>query len=163
MAGLRGDGVSEEREKLGDRLEGNVCKETPPQPYRLQVTTMNAQSSNRKDPHKASPGPKLIKGMQAFRDALRDGEHLPDRFTMRTVELVLEPREYSADEVVKLRENLRASQGVFAKLLGVSIKTLQAWEQGGNPPSPIARRLLETIEENPQPWVRKLSEAASIS
>ncbi len=82
---------------------------------------------------------------------------------MRTVELQLDPREYTPEEILKVRERLKASQGVFAKLLGVSIKTLQAWEQGNNPPPPIARRLLDTIEHDPEPWEKILREAAAVS
>ena len=109
---------------------------------------------------KRSPGPKLVKSLRDLKNSLENGECLPERFTMRTVELHLEPREYGPDEVLKIRKQLRASQGVFAKLLGVSVKTLQAWEQGNNPPSPMARRLLDTIDENPKPWERKLRDAA---
>lgn len=121
---------------------------------------MNNRSVNCTKP---SPGPELIRGLRGLRDALRDGESLPDRFTMRNVELELEPREYSPEDVVALRERFRASQGVFAKLLGVSIKTLQAWEQGGNPPTPMARRLLETIDQYPRPWEKLLRQAATVS
>lgn len=110
---------------------------------------------------KPSPGPRLIKSLRALRDALQDGVSLPDKFTMRTVELHLEPREYGAEDVLKVRERLKASQSVFAKLLGVSIKTVQAWEQGNNPPPPMARRLLENIDENPLPWEQKLRDAAA--
>ncbi len=100
---------------------------------------------------KPSPGPRLIKGMQGI---------LAGQYTMRTLELNLEPQEYGPEEVLRIREQLRASQGVFAKLLGVSIKTVQAWEQGNNPPPPMARRLLDTIGEDPVPWAEKLRKAA---
>lgn len=111
---------------------------------------------------KISPGPRLIKSLSGLHRALENGESLSAKFTMRTVELQLEPREYGPEEVLKVREMLRASQGVFAKLLGVSIKTVQAWEQGGNPPPPMARRLLDTIEHDPQPWEKMLREAAAV-
>jgi DNA-binding transcriptional regulator YiaG len=111
---------------------------------------------------KRSPGPGLIKSMRVLRDSLQNGDCLPEQFTMRTVKLLLEPREFSAEEVQRVRTNLKASQGVFAKLLGVSIKTVQAWEQGGTPPPPMARRLLDTIQSDPAPWQEKLREAASV-
>lgn len=112
---------------------------------------------------KPSPGPDIIRGLKGLKDALQNGVPLEERFTMRTVSLKLEPREFNAEEVVALREQFKASQGVFAKLLGISIKTLQAWEQGSNPPTPMARRLLETIQNNPKPWEQMLREAASVS
>lgn len=111
--------------------------------------------------HKKSPGRDLIRGLTDLRDAMQAGDNLPARFTMRTVELHLEPREYTPEEVRAIRDSLKASQGVFAKLLGISIKTLQAWEQGHNLPSPMARRLLDTIERDPAPWERILRESAS--
>lgn len=110
-----------------------------------------------------SPGPRLVESLRGLHDALQTGEGLPTKYTIRTVELHLDPREYSPEEVLKIRESLRASQGVFAKLLGVSIKTLQAWEQGNNPPPPIARRLLDTIEADLQPWQKMLRDAAEVS
>ncbi|QQS08668.1 MAG: transcriptional regulator [Phycisphaerales bacterium] len=114
----------------------------------------------REGAQKASPGPMLIRGMRQLRDSLEAG-NVSDRFTMRTVEMILAPREYTPDEILKIRDSLRASQGVFAMLLGVSISTVQAWEQGANPPNPTARRLLDTIAEDPASWKQKLREAAA--
>lgn len=118
------------------------------------------QDRSRQNVEKQSPGPELIRGMRGLRDVLRKGESVPDRFTMRTVELELEPREYCPEDIQALRQRLRASQSIFAQLLGVSIKTVQAWEQGDNPPTPMARRLLEMIENNPKPWEKILRESA---
>lgn len=119
------------------------------------VRSTNKVKSGRKT------GERLIRGMEGLRDALRDGVPLEDRFTMRTVEFRLEePGNYTAEDVAALRDRLRASQGVFAKLLGVSIKTVQAWEQGGNPPSATARRLLDVIQHDPKPWEQLLRKSA---
>ena len=107
---------------------------------------------------KSSPGPRLIKSLKSLHDSLQNGEGV-SKYTRRTVELQLNPREYGPDDVRKVRDLLRTSQGIFAKLLGVSIKTVQAWEQGNSPP-PMARRLLDTIEQNPEPWEKMLREAA---
>lgn len=109
---------------------------------------------------KKNPGPELVRSFGTLLTSMENSEKLSTRYTMRTVELVLEPSEYSPEEIQKIREDLRASQGVFAKLLGVSIKTLQAWEQGFNPPPPMARRLLDTIGTNPAPWQKMLKDAA---
>ncbi len=123
----------------------------------------NNQRGSRVNVKAESPGPALIRSLTGLRDTLKKDQPLAERFTLRTVELDLELREFTATEVVKVREQLRASQGIFAKLLGVSIKTVQAWEQGNNPPSPTARRLLETIEANPEPWAQRLRAAAAVS
>ena len=110
-----------------------------------------------------SPGPELLESLTELEDALETSASIPSRFTMRTVEMNLEPREYDATEVRRIRDGLKASQGVFAKLLGVSIKTVQAWEHGNNPPTPTARRLLDIIDEDPKPWEHKLRASAALS
>ena len=42
------------------------------------------------------------------------------------------------------------SQARFAELLGVSVRTLQDWEQGRRVPSGAARTLLAIAAKNPQ-------------
>lgn len=42
------------------------------------------------------------------------------------------------------------SQSQFAALLGVSVRTLQGWEQGRKQPSGAARTLLAIARENPK-------------
>ena len=44
----------------------------------------------------------------------------------------------------------RLSQARFAQLLGVSLRTLQDWEQGRRAPSGAARTLLMVAAKNPQ-------------
>ena len=42
------------------------------------------------------------------------------------------------------------SQNEFAKLLGVSVRTVQDWEQGRREPSGAARTLLRIAAQNPE-------------
>ena len=42
------------------------------------------------------------------------------------------------------------SQGAFAKLLGVSVRTLQEWEQGRKQPSGAAATLLKVASRHPE-------------
>jgi putative transcriptional regulator len=52
--------------------------------------------------------------------------------------------------ISKIREGVGLSQSEFAKLLGVSVRTLQEWEQGRREPSGPARTLLAIAHKNPR-------------
>ena len=52
--------------------------------------------------------------------------------------------------VKNIRHKLSLSQSAFASLLGVSVRTLQDWEQGRRKPSGAARSLLFLAEARPQ-------------
>ena len=52
--------------------------------------------------------------------------------------------------VTSVRERTGLSQARFAQLLGVSVRTLQEWEQGRRAPSGAARTLLLIAQKNPR-------------
>jgi putative transcriptional regulator len=52
-----------------------------------------------------------------------------------------------------IRERTGLSQSRFAQLLGVSVRTLQEWEQGRRAPSGAARTLLLIAQRNPRALV----------
>ena len=52
--------------------------------------------------------------------------------------------------VTMIREKAGLSQPRLAELLGVSVRTLQEWEQGRRAPSGAARTLLLIAEKNPR-------------
>jgi putative transcriptional regulator len=59
----------------------------------------------------------------------------------------------TAPSVATIREGTGLSQPKFAELLGVSVRTLQQWEQGRRAPSGAARTLLLIAAKNPRALV----------
>ena len=54
-----------------------------------------------------------------------------------------------AIDVVKVRTSLSMTQKSFAALLGVSSRTVEAWECGKTNPTPTAKKLMFLIENDP--------------
>ena len=60
-------------------------------------------------------------------------------------------------DIRMIREKLDKSQSEFALMIGVSVSTLQNWEQGRRRPEGPARALLKIASENPETVARSLS------
>ena len=59
-------------------------------------------------------------------------------------------RVINVPDVARTRQKTGLSQARFAQLLGVSVRTLQDWEQGRRAPSGAARTLIAIAAKNPQ-------------
>ena len=55
---------------------------------------------------------------------------------------IMPPPNVSADEIKDLRHTLNMTQSTFAAVMGVSNKTVEAWEKGTNTPAGTARRMI---------------------
>jgi len=60
--------------------------------------------------------------------------------------------------IIAARQHSGLSQARFAALLGVSVRTLQEWEQGRRQPSGAAKTLLKVAERYPE-ILREVAEA----
>ena len=50
----------------------------------------------------------------------------------------------------EIRLSFGMTQATFAEAIGVSVKTVEAWEAGTNKPIGIARRFLSVIKSDPE-------------
>ncbi len=58
--------------------------------------------------------------------------------------------EFSATEIKEIRKSTGLTQVLFANYLGVSLKTVEAWESGRNKPNGSACRMLSITKSNPK-------------
>src|SRR5207248_10124890 len=110
----------------------------------------------RSAPHPESPGSRGVRMRDEDFDALvasvrqagevRRGEMKPSRVT-----------EFAPMDVRAIRQRLGKSQSQFAHMIGVSVSTLQNWEQGRRRPEGPARALLKVAAENPEAVAAALS------
>ncbi|MCA9414505.1 MAG: helix-turn-helix domain-containing protein, partial [Candidatus Omnitrophica bacterium] len=54
------------------------------------------------------------------------------------------------------REDIGISQSTFAALIGVSLRTLQNWEQGHRHPTGPAKVLLRLVQSDPKTVIKNL-------
>ncbi len=78
-------------------------------------------------------------------EKIRRGELAPGRVT-----------EFPPTEVKAIRSRLSLSQSEFALMIGVSIATLQNWEQGRRRPEGPARALLRIAAAKPEAVIEAL-------
>jgi len=92
----------------------------------------------------------LMRGLGEARDHIDGVKKHPVR------KLLIKPvRPLSADEFKELRKKTGMSQGMLALFLGVSAKTVEAWESKTNPiPGPVSR-VLPLLAEDPEYFERK--------
>jgi putative transcriptional regulator len=83
-------------------------------------------------------GQEILDGIQEIK------AHQAGKIDLRTREL----REPSSPQEIRRRLNL--SQSAFAGLMGVSLRTVQDWEQGRRQPSGPAKSLLRIAEQRPE-------------
>lgn len=96
---------------------------------------------------------------ERLKASLEEGiRHFRGEITLRTTtfELPDAPPEIDAETLVAIRDQSKMSQAVFARLLNVSPKTVQSWEQGVRTPSHASRRLIQIYSEHPETVCRSV-------
>ncbi len=85
--------------------------------------------------------------MTGLDEALEDAKS--KKPILKRNKVTVEPvKVFGADEVKRIRKSTGMSQKIFASYMGVSDKTVEAWEAGTNHPSGAASRLLSMIEKD---------------
>lgn len=78
------------------------------------------------------------------------GEELGEKLLAAAKEMAAGQGVVVYSPAIVARKSLGLSQSEFAKLLGVSVRTLQDWEQGRKQPSGAAKTLLRVAEKYPK-------------
>ena len=105
---------------------------------------------------KPSLGEELIGSLKSISEALKAGEPLDRRFTVRTVKLDVQAREYGPGDVKAVRAKLGASQAVLGQFLGVTAHAVRKWEQGERAVPMMAARFLDEVQADPSIWARRV-------
>ncbi len=94
----------------------------------------------------------LMEGFDALADQ-RAGKR-----TLRTHAMKPKPvPEIRADELTKVREDMKLSRSLFARYLRTNVRTLENWEQGRAKPNAQAALLIRLVQRYPD-TVRRLAE-----
>jgi len=85
--------------------------------------------------------------LSGLNEAIEDAQDTQKKLK-RDIFTVIPVKNYSSSDIQKIRKTNGFSQCLFAGYLGVSTKTVEAWEAGTNQPSGAASRLLSMLEMN---------------
>ena len=85
--------------------------------------------------------------MQGLEEAIAYNE---GKIKARTKTMSISPvPDFEATEIKNIRNELGMTQVLFAGFMGVSTKTVEAWEAGRNTPDGPARRMLSMLKADP--------------
>ena len=85
--------------------------------------------------------------MQGLTEAV---DYQQGKINVRKTKLIIKPvSKFNIDDIKRIRKKTGLSQVMFAGSLGVSPKTVEAWENGRNKPEGPSRRLLEIVRDDP--------------
>ena len=85
---------------------------------------------------------------QEILDGIKEIKHFKKGKIDLTVRTLNEP-----SPTKTIRKRLQLSQSAFASLMGVSLRTIQDWEQGRRKPQGPAKSLLRIAEQHPEIFI----------
>ena len=91
--------------------------------------------------------------MSTFFEDLQEGLHQAIDYAKgegpaRTITYIIDPVvEYNKEQIREIRMGAQMTQSVFANYLGVSVKTVEAWERGRTHPTGPAYRLMSFLAQ----------------
>lgn len=90
--------------------------------------------------------------LSIYKDAIRDALYPKKKGNINKTNKFLKVKDLiplTPKEIKEMREFLQLSQSLFADVLGVSVKTVIAWEKGTNTPCGPALRMMQILKNNP--------------
>ena len=87
---------------------------------------------------------------EAMEDALTFERRERRNLKVTRIQTPRRPKSMSPKDILQIREKLNCSQAVFAMMLNISPKTVQAWEQGSREPGDAALKLLTIAKKHPE-------------
>jgi len=95
--------------------------------------------------------------MQGLNEAV---DYQQGKINARKTKIAIKPVDsFNNKDIKQIRQRTGLSQVMFAGSLGISPKTIEAWENGRNKPEGASRRLLEIVRDDPNIVKRFQAEA----
>lgn len=88
----------------------------------------------------------LFRGLNEMLESSKDLSRSTLKKSFRSLKPV---PDFKSVKVKKIRKKLALTQRRFADALGVSVKTVEAWEANRNKPNGTAQRFLYLLDKNP--------------
>jgi len=90
-------------------------------------------------------------GEKLIQSAKQAEKHSMGEKKLRTNEIEIIPvPKYEPQQIKDIRAKLGLTQGLMGGIIGVSSKTIEAWEAGFRRPSGAAMRVLAELDTNPE-------------
>jgi putative transcriptional regulator len=118
---------------------------------------MSAKHTTKRKPHGKTNWTKVksLSEKQIISNAKSDPESQP--LTPSQLKKFKRVQPVKEIDVKAIRKKLQVSQREFASYFGVSVRTIQEWEQHRRTPTTVARNFLKVIEKAPKAVLKALA------